>query len=53
MDSVKVDQVPAHSLFQGDFENPLDELLLLVSYVGRRTSYNQEKVDGIRSVKIK
>ena len=41
------------SLFQGDFKNPLDELLLLVSYVGTCTSYKQEKVDGIRRVKIK
>ena len=41
------------SLFQGDFKNLLDELLLLVSYVGTRTSYKQEKVDGIRRVKIK
>ena len=31
----------------------MDELLLLVSYAGTRTGCNQEKVDGIRSVRIK
>ena len=43
MNSVKGDQIPALLFLQRDFENPTDELLLFVGYVGMGISWKEEK----------